>query len=160
MLVEIGTVLGPHGLRGEVRVRLHFSASELLFERDSVWVGGEEKQIEGARGTGKGVLLKLEGVTDRDQAAGLAGSVLAVPRQELPPLDEGEFYLCDLVGAEVFTPTGSIGRVVEVRIHTSVDSIVIRLSDGRLAEQILNGPWLESVESGRIVLASTDGLIE
>jgi 16S rRNA processing protein RimM len=162
--VEIGSVLGAHGLRGEVRVRLFWSASELLFDRDCVLLrsdaGEEERDIEELRRTPKGLLLKLEGVDDRDQAEALRGTRLCVPREELPALEEGEYYLCDLVGSEVVTPDGPLGRVVEVRIHPSVDAIVVQKADGSLVEQILGPQWVESVTAGKVVLTSTDGLIE
>jgi 16S rRNA processing protein RimM len=162
--VEIGTVLGAHGLRGEVRVRLHWSASELLFERDTVWVSleneGQEVSVEALRKTPKALLLKLAGVDDRDAAEALRGAKIAVPRAELPELSPGEYYLCDLIGSDVVTPEGPLGRVVEVRVHPSVDAIVIQLPDGRLVEQILGAPWIESVEKGKVVLSGRDGLIE
>jgi 16S rRNA processing protein RimM len=162
--VEIGSVQGAHGLRGEVRVRLFWSSSELLFERDCVLLvsdaGEEERDIQELRKTPKGLLVKFEGVDDRDAAEAMKGIRLAVPREELPELEDGEYYLCDLVGSEVVTPDGPLGRVVEVRTHPSVDSIVIQLSDGRLVEQILGPQWIESVTAGRVVLSSTDGLIE
>jgi 16S rRNA processing protein RimM len=162
--VEIGSVLGAHGLKGEVRVRLFHSASELLFERDEVLVvsdaGEQLVSLEAVRRTPKGLLVKLAGVDDRDAAEQVAGARLAVPRDELPALADGEYYLCDLVGSEVVTPDGPLGRVTEVRVHPSVDSIVIELPDGRTVEQILAPAWIESVKNGRVVLASTDGLIE
>lgn len=145
-------------------MRLFWSASELLFDRDCVLLrsdaGEEERDIEEIRRTPKGLLVKLEGVDDRDKAEALKGMRIVVPREELPELEEGEYYLCDLVGAEVVAPEGPLGRVVEVRVHPSVDAIVIQKADGSLVEQILGPQWVESVTLGRVVLSSSDGLIE
>ena len=57
----------------------------------------------------------MEGVTDRDGAARLTGISLYVPRQALPPLEEDEFYLADLVGMQALQEDGvPVGSVVAV----------------------------------------------
>lgn len=147
-------------------MHLHFAASETLehvesviLERNGVALG--ERKILSARRADKAVLLRLEGVGDRDAAEALRGSTVSVPRSALEEPAEGEYYLSDLVGAEVRGPEGRIGEVVEVRVHPSVDSLVIRAEDGRLLEQAIAEPWIESVDAASkvVVLSSTEGLI-
>lgn len=158
-------MLRPHGLRGELKVRLHWEGSTTLSEVESVVVGtgsgARAFAVEWARPGPAGVLLKLAGVDDRDAADALKGAPLAVPRSALPALEPGEYYLSDLLGAEVFGPDGRVGEVVEVRTHPSVDCVAVRVADGRVLEQPLTEPWLEAVdaEAGRIVLSSTEGLV-
>jgi 16S rRNA processing protein RimM len=107
------------------------------------------------------VLLRLSGVHDRDAAEALRGLTVCVPRERLPPPEEGEYYLCDLVGATVRTPSKIIGQVTEVRVHPSVDTLVIRAPDGKLLEQVIAEPWVQSVdiEAKVVELSSEDGLI-
>jgi 16S rRNA processing protein RimM len=165
-LVEIGRLTRPHGVRGEVRVHLHFAGSETLEHVDSVTLvrGGVtlgERRVLSARRADKAALLRLEGVADRDAAETLRGAGVCVPRAALPPLDDGEYYLSDLVGARVVAPGGPVGEVVEVRVHPSVDSLIVRTPDGRLLEQAITEPWVARVDvKERLVeLSSTDGLI-
>jgi 16S rRNA processing protein RimM len=84
-----------------------------------------------------------------------------VPRDRLPPPEQGEYYLCDLVGATVRTSSRIVGEVTEVRVHPSVDTLVIRAPDGKLFEQVIAEPWIESVdvEAKLVELSSEDGLI-
>lgn len=164
--VEIGRVARAHGLRGEVSVKLYFAESELLGSLDSVRLGSaddcRELTIEAARPTPKGWLLKLRGVDDRNAAEALSGAPLWVPRSALPEPGENEYYLSDLVGARVVGPEGEIGEVIEVRIHPSVDTAVIRAPDGRTLEQPLVDAWVEEVDldAGVVRLSSTDGLVD
>ncbi len=170
-LIEVGRVGRAHGLAGEVRVHLHWADSQALYEASEVELAGPDKTprkygVESARPTNKAVLLKLAGVDDRTAAEALSGSSVSVSREVLPPLDEGEYYLSDLVGARVRAPDGSggmedVGEVVEVRLHPSVDAVVVRLPDGTLAEQVLADPWIEHVdaEAGILELTSRDGLV-
>jgi 16S rRNA processing protein RimM len=164
--VEIGKITRPHGLRGEVRIQLHFAGSETLDHVASVSLSRDERELGdyrlvSLRPADKAVLARFEGIDDRDAAERIRGAGVSVPRDALPPLEEGEYYLCDLIGAKVVGPGGDIGKVVDVRVHPSVDCLVIRHRDGRTLEQALVPPWIESVdaERGVVELSSTDGLI-
>lgn len=149
-----------------MKVRLAFSGSESLTEVERVWLvreDGTEREfsIRDLRGEGPKTLLWLEGIDDRDAAAKIVGSNIELERKELAPLDPGQYYLADLVGAQVVGPSGPVGEVVDIVVNPSIDSIRIRLVDGRLAEQPLVPPWVARVEpdEARIELASLDGLI-
>jgi 16S rRNA processing protein RimM len=165
-LVELGRVTRPHGIRGEVRVQLHWAGSDTLEHVGEITLmRGKEnagvRRIEAARRVDKAVLLRLAGVHDRDAAEALRGLTVCVPRDTLPPPEEGEYYLCDLVGATVRTPARTIGEVTEVRVHPSVDTLVIRAPDGKLFEQVIAEPWIAHVdpEAKIVELSSEDGLI-
>lgn len=156
----------PHGLAGRVKVRFAYEGSDSLDDVERVWLvtdDGNQREfaVREVLGQGAHTLLGLEGVDDRDAAAKLTGSHIEVARDEVPPLAPGEYYLADLVGAEVVGPDGRIGDVVDVVVNPSIDSVRIRMADGRFAEQALREPWVRSVdvESRRIELASLDGLI-
>lgn len=163
--VELGRLTRPHGVRGEIRMHLHWEESTTLDEVAAVTLfrAGKslgEFKIEDARYVDKAVLLRLEGVGDRGVAETLRGAAVCVPRALLPPLEPGEYYLSDLVGARAFGPDGFVGEVVEIRMHPSVDSVVVRKPDGELVEQPLSEPWIAAVdaEGKRLELTSTDGM--
>jgi 16S rRNA processing protein RimM len=107
------------------------------------------------------MLLGFEGVDDRDAALALRGARLEVERRLLPPLAPGEYYLVDLVGADVLGPAGPVGVVTGIATHPSIAALVLRLTDGRTAEQPLSEPWVKRVDAtaGRIELESLDGLV-
>jgi 16S rRNA processing protein RimM len=165
-LVELGRVTRAHGIRGEVRVHLHWAGSETLehvreitLMRDGQNLG--VRRVEAARRADKAVLLRLEGIRDRDAADELRGLTVHVPRESLPPPEDGEYYLCDLIGATVVGPAGPVGEVTEVRVHPSVDTLVIRAPDGTLYEQAIAEPWIARVDpvAKLVELSSVDGLI-
>jgi 16S rRNA processing protein RimM len=165
--IELGRISRPHGLQGEVEVRLHWAASTSLLDAREVVLSGPKGErrcsVERARPTPKGVLLSLGGVSDRTTAEGLQGWLVSIERSALPPLEEGEYYLCDVVGAEVLGPGGlRLGRVVDLRIYPTLDALLIERADGGFAEQPLVEPWLERVDvaARQVVLSSTDGWLE
>lgn len=165
-LVELGRIVKPHGVRGELKVRLHWEHSETLFGIDSVLVaqGAEPPSrhaVESIRPGPKGVLLKLSGVDDRGAAESFRGASVSVERAQLPELEPGEYYLCDLMDARVVAPEGAVGRVVEIRAHPTVDALVIETPDGKRLEQPIAEPWVAEVdvEHHLVRLANTEGLM-
>lgn len=165
--LRIGRLTRAHGLKGELEVRLDWPDSRALLEAQRVLLSRpdgatESYVIASTRSTGKGILVRLDGVGDRDAAEALCGSTVSVRRADLPPLEAGEYYLCDLVGLEVSGPSGPLGRVLEIQMYPSVDAIVIEAPDGMRYEQPLLAEWLERVDvaGDGVVLRSLDGLLE
>jgi 16S rRNA processing protein RimM len=165
--VEIGRIARAHGVRGELRVALHWPDSDTLLASPEVLVqapGAEPRmmRVERARRADRAILLTLAGIGDRDAASALRGASVQVRRDSLPAAAAGEFYLCDLIGARVVEPGGEVGVVVEIKSHPSVDCLVIRTPQGSLVEQPLVLPWFERVDlAARCVhLSGRDGLIE
>jgi 16S rRNA processing protein RimM len=163
--LEIGRLGAAHGLAGELTAKPFFEGSDALLHAKRVWIvndeGAREVAIEAARRHGQRVLLKLAGVGDRTAAERLTGSRLEVERALLAPLAPGEYYLIDLVGAEVVGPEGPLGVVTRVLAHPTVDAVELRLLDGRTAEQPLVAPFVARVDADarRIELANLDGLM-
>lgn len=166
-ILEVGRVMKAHGVRGLLRVKLHWSESRVLEEVDRVLVGTEGVEevsyvLEDARRAGGSWLIKLEGVDDMTQAASLRGATLRVHRSDLPELAPGEYYLGDLVGAEVTGPSGRLGIVEEVVPYSTVDVLLIRTEQGGRIEQPLLDRFLAEVDvaARRVTLSSLEGLIE
>jgi 16S rRNA processing protein RimM len=168
-LLSIGRVSRAHGLRGELRVELHFTGSDALDQVNELWLApgidvptdARVYAIEAARAVPKAYLVKLSGVDDRNAAEALQKRSVWVPRSALPASDESEYYLVDLIGAKVVGPEGEIGTVIEIATHPSVDSIVIRTPDGRTLEQPLVPDWISrvSVAEKLVELSTLEGLL-
>ena len=163
----MGYVARSHGLAGEIEVKLDWADSAALSGASRVVLeapGGAtcEYSIQRTRTTPKGLLLSLVGVASRDAADALRGHLVKAPRDALPELGEGEYYLCDLVGLEVVAPEGQIGRVCQIQVYPSVDAAVIETASGQKFEQPLLDEWIADVQVGerRLVLNSSSGLIE
>lgn len=165
--LRIGRVRRAHGLTGELEVRLDWEESDGLLQASHVYLEladgrRQQREVLRARATPKGVLVLLQGISDRTSAESCVGNIVCVPRGELPELEPGEYYLSDLVGASVTCRDGFSGRVVEVQMYPSVDALVIENGNGERFEQPLLDEWIEHVDiaAQQIVLRSRDGLIE
>jgi len=103
---------------------------------------------------GSGVVVRLEGCGDRDQAAQLAGSGLAISRRQLPAPPPGSFYWVDLVGLKVETtdrrPLGTVQRLLETGAN---DVLVVGEREQHLIPFVM-GQYVIAVDldGGRIVV--------
>lgn len=165
--LEIARVGRPHGLGGAVKVELHWPESDVLLsleEVELVLASGERRKyrIQSAQRAGRGLLVKFAGVDDRNAAEGLRGARIHSSREAMPPLEEGEVYLIDLVGAEVHSPEGKVGEVVAVEVHPTANALVIRREDGSTVQQLLLPSQVREFDLARrrIELVSLEGLIE
>jgi 16S rRNA processing protein RimM len=170
--VALAEVTRPHGVRGEVRLRLYNSDSELLPSQSEVLLrpasGGEKPvRVESMRGADAGHLIaKFRGIDDRDQADLLRRAEVCVPREAFPPLDEGEFYVCDVIGARVVGPGGELGQVQDLVNYPSADAFVVKiaLADVGTVELPLLDDFIEQVDAEhgevRVKSAAVDFLLQ
>lgn len=165
--VPLAEVMRPHGVRGELRLKLFNKDSDVLLDRDEVLVrlkDGEEHEVsvDGARRANEAILLKLHSVDDRDRADELRGALVCVRRKDFPAVEAGEFYACDVVGAKVtLAEGGDVGVVKDLLSYPSVDVLVIRASDGGKDWEV---PLVEALvrrvdlEGGVVELATLEGV--
>ncbi len=126
--VAIGVVVGPHGVRGTLRVRALGHGIHLREGKAPV-LAGRRRRISNVRNTPKGFLLDLEDIEDRSGASALRGEELFLDRAELDAPDEDEFYVADLVGLSAVDDTGlTLGTVTETFEYPAHEVLVIRSS--------------------------------
>lgn len=113
----LGRIAGPFGVRGWLKVMPFTDPAEQILDYP-VWradlpgAGRRELRALEGRRHGKGLVVRVEGIDDRDAAVALGRPELWVERRELPALGEGEYYRADLVGFEVVNLQGQgLGRV-------------------------------------------------
>jgi 16S rRNA processing protein RimM len=149
--IELGVVTRPHGVGGEVRVHPFNPESTLLRELDEVFVRKAEDadprlvEVVSVRPGPKVILMRLAGVSSREEADALRGCTVCVPREALPALEEGEYYHADLIGLEAFEGGTSIGKVVDVLDYPSVECLKIECPGGFIEVPMLP-QWLDRVD--------------
>ena len=132
--IDLAAVAGAHGVRGEVRLKLFAESVESL-ERHKILQAGERRlTLVSVRGTGGGAVARFAEIEDRGAAEALRGQVLTVGREELPPLDEGEYYHADLIGLACESADGTaLGTVVAVENYGAGDLLEIERPNGKRA---------------------------
>ncbi|MEL6744590.1 MAG: ribosome maturation factor RimM [Pseudomonadota bacterium] len=115
--VLLATIGGPHGIKGEVRVKTFTADPHALGEYGSLRSqDGRKFKIMRMRPSKSVMVVKFKGVNHRDEAQALNGLNLFVERSALPDdTDEDEFYVTDLIGCAVVDQAGEAkGNIVAV----------------------------------------------
>lgn len=118
-LVPIGRVGKPHGLDGSFVVE-DASEDPARFARGAeVFAAGERAEVVASKRARGRPVIRLDRRVER-------GAELSVARTALPPAADGEYYVFDLVGAEVEEEGGrSLGRVVAVEPYEANDVLAL-----------------------------------
>ncbi len=143
-LVVVGRVGRPHGLDGSFVVE-QASEDPARFAVDAeLWVEGERARVLASKRARGMPVIRLDRPARR-------GSQLAVPRSELPDLEDG-FYVFQLVGLEVLEEGGRpLGRVVAVEPGIAND--VLELDTGLALPMHEACVHAVDLDAGRIVVA-------
>jgi 16S rRNA processing protein RimM len=132
MDLVVGRVVKAHGIAGELVVEIRTDDPDTRFAPGSALRGrpsrgGPESRyvVESARDHSGRLLVRLEGVADRNAADSLRGTVFIVDSEDLPPIeDPDEFYDHQLEGLRVVTTEGRlVGNVGEV-LHTAAGELL------------------------------------
>ena len=135
-MVNIGRLTAAVGLRGEIRVLLYAEDSENLHVGSRLFLdckGQESSKDVAAMRFQKGrPVIRLEGVTDRTAAEALSNAEIYIREEDLAELEEGEYYIRDLIGLQVYDrASGStLGVVEDVLDNTPQAVYVVRRTDG------------------------------
>jgi 16S rRNA processing protein RimM len=124
-LIELGTVGAPFGVRGWVKLRSYTDPPDRLLEHRQIQLqlggGWRAYAVEASGRSGGQLTVKLAGIEDRDSAQALRGAAIGVPRSELPPREDRDFYRADLIGCEVVNLAGvrlgAVAHFIEIPAH-------------------------------------------
>jgi len=142
-LIQIGKIIGAHGIAGAVRVYSYAESPECFAQqRTLVLVDGrgvtQLRKIEWSQPYKQVVRLVLEGIRHRDQADAMAGWGVYIAKKDLPPLEADSYYWSDLIGISVFTTEGEHLGVVEQIIPTGANDVyVVKTPPGHAVKEIL-----------------------
>ncbi len=124
----MGYVSAPFGVRGWVKAHVFTESLRDLLDYPAWWLGSRESwrcyPVAEASVHGKFLIARLAEVGDRETATWLTGSQIAVPRSEMPPPEEGEYYWADLIGLAVVNARGEVLGTVTGLLETGANDVL------------------------------------
>ncbi len=123
--LDAGQIVSTHGIRGEVKVLPWADGPEFLTLFDQVYLKGREYVLESARVQKTCVLLKLQGVDTVEAAQTLQDTVVQVDREDVE-LEEGTYFIADLIGLRVLEGEREIGVIREILTMPGNDVYVVQ----------------------------------
>jgi 16S rRNA processing protein RimM len=159
--IEIGRIGKSYGMEGGLK----FRGETLVFDLEKVYLEGlGYRAIEEVEEHNNEIVLYLSGVRSQQEALGLAGLRVYTDQEDLPKLEEGEYYYFELIGRPVFVDGQPFGEVVEVENGVQ-DLLIIKARGTSLRAQSktymvpLQAPYVK-IEADGIHIQAIPGLLE
>jgi 16S rRNA processing protein RimM len=128
-IITLGKVGAVYGIKGWLKIHSFTDIPEAIFDYTpwSLNLGGKTQSVEVTewRKHNNGLIAKVAGVEDRDQAQNLVSYEITVKPEELPELPEGDFYWKDLMGMQVITDKGYDLGVVSDIMETGANDVMV-----------------------------------
>lgn len=163
---EIGQIVNTFGIKGMVKIKPFTENLEQFEELKKIYIKNKkskkEYKIQEVKYHKQMVLIKFEGVENPEEADLLRGSYVLIDRKDAKPLEEGTYYIVDLLGLEVYTDENILlGKVDDIYNTGSKDIYVVK---DNLGKQVLL-PGIEEVikkvdlENKKIIVHIIPGLM-
>ncbi len=124
--LTIGEVLKPQGIRGELKVKTFTDTPDVVKKFGTVYIDDVPYKILSFRvGVDGAAYIGLRGVPDRNAAELLRGKRLEGEREDAPPLEEGRYYIVDIIGLTCVSEEGEELGVVTNVVNLSADVYTI-----------------------------------
>lgn len=132
---RVGVIANTHGIRGEVKVfpttedvTRFKKLKEVLLDTGK---GDLKLEVEAARFFKNLVIVKFKGIDNINDIEMYKGKDLYVTRENAIPLNEGEYYLADIIGADVYTDDGEkFGELKDI-LETGANLVYVVMHDGK-----------------------------
>jgi len=129
--ILIGKVVNVVGLKGELKIYSYTDRNERFEELDKIWLDNETYPITNVRYQNKVVILKLEGINDRNKAELQRNKKVYIEDADLKELPEDTYYVRDLIGMEVHTEDGCLGEITDVIQNAAQDLYEVKTESGK-----------------------------
>ena len=158
--VVVGKIATAWGVRGWVKLIPFTETPEQLLKYPKLLIkqSGHWKPIEfeESRAQGQGLVARIAGCNDRDQALAYRNCELAIEADEMPSLEEGEFYWHQLIHQKVITEVQGkpvlLGQVSHLLETGANDVLVVKPCEGSVDQQERLIPWLPGQYIGTVDL--------
>ena len=164
--LEIGQIVNTFGIKGFVKVNPWVNDVTRFDELKKVYIkirkSLKELEIEEVKYHKNQVLLKFKGVETVEQAEMLRNAILEIDRKDAIPLEEGEYFIADLLESEVYTDEGKKLGILEDIFNTGSNDIYVvknELGKSILLPRIKDVFKEIDVENKKIIVHLIEGLI-
>ena len=163
--LEVGQIVNTFGIKGYVKIYPYVNDISRFDNLKNVYIKDQEKklEIEDIKYQKDMVLAKFKGIETKDQAQSLRNSYIEIDRKDSIPLEEGEYFIADLLELPVYLDTGEkLGILEDIYNYGSNDIYVVK---NELGKQFLL-PYIDEVikkidlENGKITVHLIKGLID
>lgn len=160
--ILMGKVVNVVGLKGELKIYSYTDRNERFEELDQIWLDNKVHAIENVRYQNKVVILKLEGINDRNKAEEQRNKNVYIDESNLQRLPEDTYYVRDLIGISVVTEDVELGKITDVIQNSAQDLYEVKTADGKKVYIPVVKEFIKDVdiEAGIVNVTLPEGLLD
>ena len=150
----IGTVLKPQGIRGELKVKTFTDTPSDVKKFGTVYIDNVAYKILSFRvGPDGAAYMGLRGIPDRNAAELFRGKKLEGDREDAPALDEGRYYIVDILGLACESQDGEFLGTVKEIATLSTDVYTIEKDGKKILFPVVNGVIVDvDLQNGKVII--------
>lgn len=124
--IVIGKIVAPHGVRGDIRILPLTEKPEQFLELDYLLLAdGRRLTLKHARFHKRMVLATVAEINSMNEAELLRGQEVLINAEDLPELEEGQFYVADLIGLPVYDEQGAQIGIFKDALTTGSNDVYV-----------------------------------
>ena len=126
-LLEVGKIINTHGLRGEVKIATWTDSPDVFEQLKDVYAVRKSEQIkltiQSIKYQKNNIIARFSELSAIEEAEPLKNCILLADRAQLPPLEDGAYYIADLIGLEVKTEDGTLLGTISDVLQTGANDV-------------------------------------
>lgn len=151
--VEVGKVLKPKGIKGEIKIEGLTDDNSRFLRLKHVYIDSVCYALTKARTEGTFVVIKLEGIETPEQVDKLRGKYICIDRSDAVNTDKDSNLIADIIGLEVFVDDKAIGKISDVLQYGAADVYVVKSKDKNISFPALKKLVIDvDLKDGKMIL--------
>jgi len=157
----IAKILKPQGIKGEVKAELYIEDLKNFKNIKSVYIEGAQFTIRNYSFRDGFLYLGFNEVTSRNDAENLRDKKISVEKDELLPLDEGKYYVDDLIGCKIIDEDrNEIGKIRDISNYGATDILTIRDGSEEILCPFLNDVFVSVNIKDKVIIVNRKRFLE
>ena len=158
--LAVAKIAAAHGVRGLVKIQSYVETIDILQgELFTSETGPETLCLSLKNATAKHWLAEIDGISDRNAAEALKGTLLYRDRAALPALEEGEFYYSDLIGLPTLDINGeNIGEIIATENFGASDLLEIQPVNAASFYLPVSNDTVLEIKQNHVIISIPEGL--
>ena len=130
MKIQVGKIVKAQGIKGEVKLASLIDNTENFKNFRYLYLNEQRTGVVSVRTDGNFVYVRFSTVTDRNAAEGLRGLGVFADKEQLP-LEEGRFFIDELIGCSVRLNDGTFVGVLDEILQNGSADVYVAVEDGK-----------------------------
>lgn len=131
--LQIGKILKPRGLVGEVKVQFYSSSSKRYKDLKKIKIDDKFHEVDKISLQGEFGFIKFKDIVTVEEAELVRNKELICDKNDLPALDNGTFYIVDIIGIDVYADDRYIGKIFDVLQYGAADVYCVKNENSTLS---------------------------